>query len=187
MTPVIDSSKKWKRKQKVRTSESLQRRGNETFKCWILQKCKANKIMPKYEGLMIRASAAPFLQWHTKEILIYLLPVRRSWMMLQHQHSSKVTENSVQTMHEQESSAQREVREGEKTDAASSEWRYFVDQKLGSTKASNISIKLLILNRFYILAQRKKNYGKVSQRKSGFTSLVRLTPRKSNDKGIFMR
>lgn len=79
-----------------------------------------------------------------------------------HHHSSKATENSVQTTHEQEPSPQREVREGEKTDAASSEWKYFVDQKLGSTKASNISIKRIILNCFYILAQRKKNYGKVS-------------------------
>lgn len=59
-------------------------------------------------------------------------------------------------MHEQEPSPRREVREGEKTDAASSEWKYFVDQKLGSTKASNISIKRIILNWFYILAQRKK-------------------------------
>lgn len=50
----------------------------------------------------------------------------------------------------------REVRRGQKTDAASSEWKYSVDQKLGSTKASNISIKLIVLNWFYILAQRKK-------------------------------
>lgn len=116
-------------------------------------------------------------------------------MMPQHRHSPKVTENSVQTMHEQESFPQGEVRGEEKTDAASSEWKYSVDQKLGSTKAytystGSISIKLIVLNWSYILAQRKKaNYGKISQRKriSNFTPLVTCKTRKTNDKGIFMR
>lgn len=83
--------------------------------------------------------------------------------MLQHPHSSKVTENSVQTMCEQESSPQRGVRGGQNTDAASSAWKCSVDQKLGSMKTSNISTKLLVSKWFCILAQRKKNpnnYGK---------------------------
>lgn len=91
----------------------------------------------------------------------------------------------------EESSPQREVRGAQKTDAVSSEWKYSGDQKLGSTKASNTPIKLIVLDWFYILAQRKKtqNYGRISQRKrrSSFTPLVTYKPRKSNDKGIFMR
>lgn len=75
-------------------------------------------------------------------------------MTPQHHHSPKVTENSVQT--EQESSPQGDVRGGEKTDAASSEWKYSVDQKLRSTKASDISMELIVLNWFYIFAQRNK-------------------------------